>query len=89
MAVYLCHAEPDLYVHDADVLDARPGAVALSRSAFHPGGGGQVGDVGHLQWDGGTVDVTHVELDAPWGHDTFLIAREGVGGPIKRHLEHG
>jgi homoserine O-acetyltransferase len=35
------------------------------------------------------TEVTHVELDAPWGHDTFLIDREGVGGPIKRHLERG
>jgi len=35
------------------------------------------------------TEVVHVELDAPWGHDTFLIDKPGVGGPIKRHLEHG
>ena len=42
MAIYLCHEQPDLYEHDAVVDDGRPGAVVLSRSAFHPGGGGQV-----------------------------------------------
>ena len=31
--------------------------------------------------------VTYVELDAPYGHDTFLIDRERVGGAIKAHLE--
>jgi homoserine O-acetyltransferase len=31
--------------------------------------------------------VTYVELDAPYGHDTFLIDRERVGGAVKAHLE--
>ncbi len=31
--------------------------------------------------------VTYRELDAPFGHDTFLIDRERVGGSIKEHLE--
>ena len=57
MAIYLCHEQPDLYVHSATVVDARPGAVALSRSAFHPGGGGQVSDIGMIEWSGGAVGV--------------------------------
>ncbi len=32
-------------------------------------------------------DVTYLELDAPFGHDTFLIDRERVGGALKQHLE--
>ncbi len=69
MAIYLCHTEPDLYVHDAEVVDVRPGAVALSRSAFHPGGGGQVSDAGTIEWQGGAVDVSHVEVDGgTWWH---------------------
>ncbi len=69
MAIYLCHDQPDLYVHEAEVVDARPGAVALTRSAFHPGGGGQVGDIGRITWAGGSVSVTHVELDGDhWWH---------------------
>jgi homoserine O-acetyltransferase len=31
--------------------------------------------------------VTHVEIDAPYGHDTFLIEVDRVGGAIRRHLE--
>jgi homoserine acetyltransferase len=31
--------------------------------------------------------VTYLELDAPFGHDTFLIDRERVGGAVKEHLE--
>ena len=73
MAVYLCHEQPDLYEHEATVLDARPGRVRLDRSAFHPGGGGQVSDVGSLEhaaasstWSASrpsTGDVWHVLAD--------------------------
>jgi len=31
--------------------------------------------------------VTYVELDAPYGHDTFLIDRERVGSALRAHLE--
>jgi homoserine O-acetyltransferase len=31
--------------------------------------------------------VTYVEIDAPFGHDTFLIDRERVGGAVRAHLE--
>jgi len=74
MAVYLCHEQPDLYEHGAVVVDAQPGRVALDRSAFHPGGGGQVCDIGTIEHAGGVVAVTGVEtvdgvawhlLDAP------------------------
>ncbi|MDJ0769457.1 MAG: alanyl-tRNA editing protein [Ilumatobacter sp.] len=69
MAIYLCHEQPDLYEHDADVVEAAPGRVVLSRTAFHPGGGGQVSDVGTIEWSGGRADVTHVELDGDrWWH---------------------
>lgn len=36
--------------------------------------------------DGGSR-VTYREIDAPYGHDTFLIDRERVGGAIREHLE--
>ncbi|MGI9646594.1 MAG: alanyl-tRNA editing protein [Ilumatobacteraceae bacterium] len=69
MAIYLCHEQPDLYEHDATVVGARPGAVALSRSAFHPGGGGQVSDVGTIEHGGGTATVIRVETDGNvWWH---------------------
>ncbi len=69
MAIYLCHEQPDLYEHDAIVVDARPGAVLLSQSAFHPGGGGQVSDIGKITATGGPVGVTHIEIDGDaWWH---------------------
>jgi misacylated tRNA(Ala) deacylase len=69
MAVYLCHTDPDLYVHDAEIIDARPGAIVLSRSAFHPGGGGQVGDTGRIDWASGSVAVTGIEVEGDrWWH---------------------
>lgn len=80
MAIYLCHTDPDLYEHDADVVAVRPGAVALSRSAFHPGGGGQVSDIGAIEWSGGRAAVTHVELDGDtWWHVLDDAAAEPNG----------
>ncbi len=50
-------------------VETRPGAVLLSRSAFHPGGGGQVSDIGAIEWAGGTSAVTGVEVDGErWWH---------------------
>jgi misacylated tRNA(Ala) deacylase len=69
VAIYLCHEQPELYLHEASVVDARPGAVVLSRSAFHPGGGGQVSDVGELEWSDGRAHVTGIEVDGDrWWH---------------------
>ncbi|MCP5040289.1 MAG: homoserine O-acetyltransferase, partial [bacterium] len=31
--------------------------------------------------------VTYTQIEAPFGHDTFLIDRERVGGALKTHLE--
>ncbi len=85
MAIYLCHERPDLYEHDAAVVDVRPGAVVLSRSAFHPGGGGQVGDVGSIEFDGGSAAVTHVELDGDrWWHVLDDPAAEPGGDVVVR-----
>ena len=68
MAVYLCHEQPELYEHEASVVDAEPGRVVLDRSALHPGGGGQVSDVGWLDHAGGTVAIVGVETvdDRVW-----------------------
>jgi len=69
MAVYLCHEQPDLHHHDATVVDSRPGAVVLTRSAFHPGGGGQVSDIGTIESTSGAVSVTHIEVAGDtWWH---------------------
>jgi len=47
---------------EAAVVDVDPEGrrVALSRTAFYPGGGGQPHDLGELTWDGGRAAVTAV-----------------------------
>ena len=61
MSRYYCHEYPDVLVLETHVIDARPGAVLLERSPFHPGGGGQLADRGVLRWNGGEVRVTGIE----------------------------
>ena len=50
---------------DATVLevDADQGRVALRRTAFYPGGGGQPHDLGRLVWGDGSAAVTRVKRD--------------------------
>lgn len=63
MAIYLCHEQPDLYEHSAGVVGHRPGTVALDRSAFHPGGGGQVGDIGSIESAGEVAAIAGIEIE--------------------------
>jgi misacylated tRNA(Ala) deacylase len=44
-------------------VDEAEGRVALNRTAFYPGGGGQPPDVGELVWDGGRAAVAKVKRD--------------------------
>lgn len=44
-------------------VDRAAGRVALDRTAFYPGGGGQPHDVGELAWDGGRAAVVRVQRD--------------------------
>ncbi len=54
--------QTDSYLREfqASVTDADDQAVALDRTAFYPGGGGQPHDVGSLTWDGGSARVVKV-----------------------------
>ncbi|HET7339955.1 MAG TPA: alanyl-tRNA editing protein [Methylomirabilota bacterium] len=60
---YFCHEFPDVLTVPTRVVDARPGAVVLERTPFHPGGGGQLADRGVLRWQGGEARVTAIEAD--------------------------
>jgi len=64
MSVYLCHQQPDLLGHEASVVAARPGAVVLDRTAFHPGGGGQVSDAGAIEASTGSYTVTGISVES-------------------------
>jgi len=55
------HEYPDSLLLETDVVDQRPGRVALARSPFYPGGGGQLPDRGVIRWAGGEVAVTGFE----------------------------
>jgi misacylated tRNA(Ala) deacylase len=57
------HDHPDILQLEADVLDARPGAILLEHSPFFPGGGGQLADRGVLRWSGGVLPVTALARD--------------------------
>lgn len=61
MSRYFCHEHPDVLVVETRVVEARPGAVLLAESPFHPGGGGQLADRGLLRWSGGEVRLTGIE----------------------------
>jgi misacylated tRNA(Ala) deacylase len=61
MTRYLCHERPDLLELETVVVDARPGAVALERSPFYSGGGGQLPDRGLVRWSGGEMRVDRLE----------------------------
>ena len=54
-----------LRTFEAVVADVDPDGhrVALSRTAFYPGGGGQPADRGLVVWDGGTAQVAKVGKD--------------------------
>lgn len=58
----------DSYIQEFDALvTAAEGAqVALDRSAFYPGGGGQPSDQGQLSWDGEVAAVLKAKKEGDW-----------------------
>jgi misacylated tRNA(Ala) deacylase len=54
MTEHLYHTDSYIREFEAVVTAADGQAVALDRTAFYPGGGGQPQDVGILSWDGGS-----------------------------------
>jgi misacylated tRNA(Ala) deacylase len=86
VAIYLCHEQPDLYAHAATVVARRPGAVALSLTAFHPGGGGQVSDIGSIVWSGGVVAVAGIEVEGEtWWH--LLDGESNIDGEVEVNVD--
>jgi misacylated tRNA(Ala) deacylase len=57
----------DAYLREFDAtveqVDRENGRVALRRTAFYPGGGGQPHDLGTLRWAGGEAGITKVGRD--------------------------
>ena len=75
-------------------VDRDQGRVALRRTAFYPGGGGQPHDTGILRWDGGEGRVVRVGRDRGriwhWlDADELPVAGTDVSGLLdwdRRHL---
>jgi len=66
---YFCHEYPEVLLVETRVVDARPGAVLLEQSPFHPGGGGQLADRGVLRWSSGEARVTSIQaVDGRYWH---------------------
>jgi len=68
MTELLYYADAYIREFDAVVSAVEDGRVALARTAFYPGGGGQPNDVGWLEVDGQRLAVTQMkkEGDAVW-----------------------
>jgi misacylated tRNA(Ala) deacylase len=80
-----------LFENEAVILAVREGAVALDRSCFYPGGGGQPPDSGELRLPGGLVlPVTHVSADPAgvvWHFSPSAPPAEAVGQPVRAALD--
>jgi len=59
-----CHEHPETLSLETEVVDGRPGRVALAQSPFYPGGGGQLADRGIVRWKAGESRVTGFEYSA-------------------------
>jgi len=83
--------QTDSYLREFDAtvvaVDAENGRVALDRTAFYPGGGGQPHDLGTLAFGGGAAQVTQVkkEGDLVWHWLTGSLPAESqaVTGTIE------
>lgn len=59
-----CHDHPETLSLETEVVDAKPGRVALAQSPFYPGGGGQLADRGVVRWKAGEARVVGFEYSA-------------------------
>jgi misacylated tRNA(Ala) deacylase len=87
MTVALYHTDAYLRAFDAAVTAVDGQAVALDRTAFYPGGGGQPHDLGTLTADGQTWNVTKVRKDAAGTWHELDAAPPPVGAAVHGLLD--
>jgi misacylated tRNA(Ala) deacylase len=74
----LYHKDSYVKAFDARVLAVEGAALALDRTAFFPGGGGQMADCGALVWGGRRLSVVGLRKDG----DAVWHAVEAAEGPL-------
>ena len=79
----------DSYVKEFEaVVAAVDGqSIALDRTAFYPGGGGQPSDKGSLAWDGGSAQVVKVQRRGADLWHTLAGDLPPVGTPVRGELD--
>jgi misacylated tRNA(Ala) deacylase len=63
-----------------DEVDTEQGRVALRRTAFFPGGGGQPHDIGLLGWSDGSAEVIKVARDRATGRIWHWLSGDDLAG---------
>jgi len=81
--------QTDSYVREfeAAVTAVDGQAVALDRTAFYPGGGGQPHDMGSLAWEGGTAHVVKVKKQGADVWHTLEGEVPAPGTPVRGALD--
>jgi misacylated tRNA(Ala) deacylase len=84
---YLYQTDSYLREFDALVTAGEGQAVALSRTAFYPGGGGQPHDTGTLAWERGSARVVKVQKQGDEAWHTLEGYVPPVGTPVHGALD--
>jgi misacylated tRNA(Ala) deacylase len=72
---------------EARVVAAKGNRVALDRTAFYPGGGGQPADQGRLLWDDGEAQVVKVKKQGDMVWHRLDVEPPLVGTPVRGVLD--
>ena len=89
MTKHLYQTDSYLREFDAVVTAVDGQAVALDRTAFYPGGGGQPHDLGLLTWDEGSSAVTRVKKQGDTVWHTLDGDAPPTGTPVHGVLDWG
>jgi misacylated tRNA(Ala) deacylase len=83
----LYHTDSYLQEFDARVTAVEGAQVALDRTAFYPGGGGQPADQGEMYWDGGASSVLKAKKEGDWVWHKLDTDPPAVGMQVRARLD--
>jgi misacylated tRNA(Ala) deacylase len=87
MTEHLYQIDSTIREFDAVVTAAEGQAIALDRTAFYPGGGGQPHDLGILTWAGGSAGVVKVQKQGDEVWHTLDGDTPTPGTPVRAALD--